>query len=805
VRADVNMVARLEDIRIRESERTGGGLEFESAGPAYAGAFRDYGLDVMTLGREEAAERVAASLIREQLVAALDDWAFVQERVKGEGAEHLWVVARLADADEWRRQFRGLLAGKDRAALERLASRPEALAQPPTTLVLMGRALARAKGVPAAFELLRRAQQRHPGDFWINHDLAHFCGAMKPARTHEAIGFFRAALALRPRNPDVHNNLGNALQEQGKLAEAVAAYREAIRLKPNFPEAHTNLGAALEAQGKVAEAVTAHREALRLKPDFPGAYTNLGGALQAQGKVAEAVAAHREAIRLKPDYPQAHTNLGSALQAQGKVAEAVAAHREAIRLKPDFPQAHYNLGNALHKQRKLAEAVAAFQEALRLKADYPEAHNNLGLALQKQGKPAEAVAAHREALRLKADYPEAHNNLGLALHKQGKVAEAVAAYKEAIRLKPDFPEAHTNLGNALHHQGKLAEAVAAFNEALRLKPDLPEAHFNLGNALHHQGKLTEAVAAYQEAIRLKPDFPEAHNNLGAALSAQGKLAEAVAAHRKAIRLKPDNPEAHYNLGVALRAQGKPAEAVAAYKEAIRLKPDLAEAHFNLGLTLEGQGKFREALAALRKGHELGCRRPGWPSTHSAAHFRQVERLAELDQDLPAFLAGKRNPSGPGEQLELAALCRHPARRRYAASARFYAAAFAAKAALAEDLRAGHRYNAACVAALAGGGQGEDAAKLDDKERGRLRRQAVDWLRADLALRARQLDSPTPQALTQVQRTLRHWQRDHDLAGLREAAALTRLPAEEQEACRKLWADVGAVLERAGAAQGPPER
>src|SRR6516164_4586354 len=57
----------------------------------------------------------------------------------------------------------------------------------------------------------------------------------------------------------------------------------------------------------------------------------------------------------------------------------------------------------------------------------------------------------------------------------------------------------------------------------------------------------------------------------------------------------------------------------------------------------------------------------------------------------------------------------------------YAAAFAADPKLADDLKAGHRYRAACAAALAAAGQGEDAAKLDDKEKVRLRKQALDWL------------------------------------------------------------------------------
>jgi hypothetical protein len=35
--------------------------------------------------------------------------------------------------------------------------------------------------------------------------------------------------------------------------------------------------------------------------------------------------------------------------------------------------------------------------------------------------------------------------------------------------------------------------------------------------------------------------------------------------------------------------------------------------------------------------------------------------------------------------------------------------------------------------------------------------------------------------------LRHAQRDQDLAGLRNGAAVARLPADEQAGCRWLWA------------------
>ena len=95
---------------------------------------------------------------------------------------------------------------------------------------------------------------------------------------------------VHPPRPDgetrlgrAHNNLGNALKEQGKLDEAVACYRRALELKPDFAEAHNNLGIALKDQGKLDEAVACYRRALELKPDFAEAHDNLGGALEEIG------------------------------------------------------------------------------------------------------------------------------------------------------------------------------------------------------------------------------------------------------------------------------------------------------------------------------------------------------------------------------------------------------------------------------------------------------------------------------------------------------------------------------------------
>src|SRR5581483_10546253 len=162
------------------------------------------------------------------------------------------------------------------------------------------------------------------------------------------------------------------------------------------------------------------------------------------------------------------------------------------------------------------------------------------------------------------------------------------------------------------------------------------------------------------------------------------------------------------------------------------------------------------------------------------------------------LAGKTTPKDNRERLGLIEVCR--LQQRHAAAVKLCADALAADAKLADDLLAFHRYNAACDAALAAVGQGTDADKLDDKERSRLRRQAQDWLRADLDAWGKRLDGGKPADRKRVQDQLKHWQDDTDLTGVRDPKALAKLPAEEQTAWRKLWDDVAALVKKAGAAK-----
>jgi hypothetical protein len=101
-----------------------------------------------------------------------------------------------------------------------------------------------------------------------------------------------------------------------------------------------------------------------------------------------------------------------------------------------------------------------------------------------------------------------------------------------------------------------------------------------------------------------------------------------------------------------------------------------------------------------------------------------------------------------------------------------------------------------MAASAGCGRGNHPSSLSDEERARLRDQARLWLRAELAAWGKKLGSD-PRAKSSMEHALRQWRTDPDLAGLRELALLDKLHVAESRACREMWSEIDAQIERAG--------
>ena len=72
-----------------------------------------------------------------------------------------------------------------------------------------------------------------------------------------------------------YSNLGNVLQDLGKIQEAELALRKAIQINPNLAMAYSNLGNILQDLGKIQEAELAFKKVIQINPNSNDAFFNL--------------------------------------------------------------------------------------------------------------------------------------------------------------------------------------------------------------------------------------------------------------------------------------------------------------------------------------------------------------------------------------------------------------------------------------------------------------------------------------------------------------------------------------------------
>jgi Tfp pilus assembly protein PilF len=301
-------------------------------------------------------------------------------------------------------------------------------------------------------------------------------------RAAEAIVWYRKAVALAPRDADLHNTLGILLREQGRAMEAAECFRAAIALVPGHAGAHNNLGNALREQGMLDEAVACYRQAIALAPERPGTLSNLGATLHQAGRLDEAIACYRRALALAPDLAAAQHHLAMALLAQGDFAAGLPAFEwrmrtsQAAGAQRNFPQKQWR-GEAASGQRLLIHAEQGFGDTLQfcrfaplaearglkvtlevqpalvrlLRASFP------GLVVQARGQALPAFDLHCPMLSLMLAFGTTPETIPAGIYLR-----ADAGREAAWRARIDAPRGVRRVGlcwagNPMAHSATLAE------------------------------------------------------------------------------------------------------------------------------------------------------------------------------------------------------------------------------------------------------------------------------------------------------------------------------------------------------------
>lgn len=411
------------------------------------------------------------------------------------------------------------------------------------------------------------------------------------------------------------------------------------------------------------------------------------------------------------------------------------------------------------------------------------------------------------------------SNLGGVLGFAGRDDEAEAAHRRAVELDPDSWGSHNNLGSTLQHLGRFDEAMSAFRRASELAPDQPNPVAGLADVLFSMHRYAEAETAFPRAIQLaeaevasgrttalQSIIGAAHGRLGTMYSELDRPADAEQEYRRSIDANPLTAGgALIALGGLLMDRGELKEAEKCFRRAELLQAPITAGmmHYAFGKVFVMAGRFDEAVAEYRLYREWhGQQKLGF--NHAAAQWvREAEQMAALAPRIPGLLSGQAQPANTAERVTLAEACWYQ-KKRYALAAHLFAEAFGAEPLLTVCLMS-DRFYAACSAAAAGCGQGEDSGELDDAERSRWRRQALDWLTAELAAWSK--PGAWPPGVHTAAKEMRDWRKTRELSGVR-GDALAKLPDAERVAWQKFWADVEALKkhceEPAAAAKPAPK-
>jgi hypothetical protein len=159
-----------------------------------------------------------------------------------------------------------------------------------------------------------------------------------------------------PRSTTARRGLGLAYYNRKQFSQALEQLQVAESIYSDYPELLNDIGSTLMQQGKPQEAVVYFRRAVKLAPLYPAIRNNLAVCLKTLGENAEAneqyeaiVAFYDDLIRREPSNAIHHYYKASALYYQGKLDQSLAEYQATLTIDPNFVLAKKSIDGLLRK------------------------------------------------------------------------------------------------------------------------------------------------------------------------------------------------------------------------------------------------------------------------------------------------------------------------------------------------------------------------------------------------------------------------------------------------------------------------
>ncbi|MEH6456206.1 MAG: type IV pilus biogenesis/stability protein PilW [Cocleimonas sp.] len=190
-----------------------------------------------------------------------------------------------------------------------------------------------------ANEKLLKALKQSPNSPSANHYYAIL--QQRLGNTAKAGQFFRKAVNLKPKDPEIRNNYGSFLCDNGQPQAAIQQFTSAINdplyATPEF--AYTNAGICLRKTGNHTKAEEYFRNALKKKSSFPSALLEMAGLYSDRKSYPRAQAFMSRYESVGQSSPKALELCTIINQQMSDIAKSESCKSALLRLFPDSPEA----------------------------------------------------------------------------------------------------------------------------------------------------------------------------------------------------------------------------------------------------------------------------------------------------------------------------------------------------------------------------------------------------------------------------------------------------------------------------------
>jgi tetratricopeptide (TPR) repeat protein len=320
-----------------------------------------------------------------------------------------------------------------------------------------------------AIEIYRPILARYPD----HPDVLHYLGMAEYALGNKsrARELFARSIERDGTKAIVHVNLGRTFLNDGEFETALGHFRRAVELGPRDWEALHMLGRALLATDHAYDAAAALESAAALRANFAPILLDLAHAYGSCKRHPMAVRTFEQLLALQPTNVAALGGLSFSLRALNRTSEALACLQKATSLAPTEPRWLCELGGIQEELGNFDAATRIFQDALAERPQYPIALAHL-LALRK--------GAEDPSLAEKAERHVAGNTIQKPVRVQ--LEFALGKHYDGIR-EYDRAFAHYRAANELVAEGRPYRPAAVESHVARQMEVFDRALFAAKRAL----------------------------------------------------------------------------------------------------------------------------------------------------------------------------------------------------------------------------------------------------------------------------------------------------------------------------------